>query len=277
MLKALIENIFKPVKFIGKKLFFYNKWTRYYIWPTIAYIQYQYHLIKYRKNAYPKSFDWNWWKIPYNRMAAINHIVTKLPDCAYLEIGAGQDQLNFGSVLASKKTGVDPGVSFLECMTSDDFFAKNTEKYDVIFIDGYHEYHQVHREIMHSIECLNPGGWILLHDMLPLTWIAAHHPEIVISSSHKVDRGSGPKDMLWGVGNAWKVGFELIQTKGIEFKIIKIDNGVGVVKLIEDKPKLADLRGDLDQKQFSYYYENIDKLPLCEWDEYYDWVNKLFR
>jgi predicted O-methyltransferase YrrM len=52
-------------------------------------------------------------------------------------------------------------------ITSDAFFERSMVKFDVIFIDGLHEEHQVDRDIVNSLQHLNPGGIIVLHDCLP--------------------------------------------------------------------------------------------------------------
>ena len=56
-------------------------------------------------------------------------------------------------------------------MTSDDFFKNHggEKKYDIIFIDGFHEHQQVYRDIKNSLDCLNDEGIIVLHDMIPIT------------------------------------------------------------------------------------------------------------
>ena len=39
--------------------------------------------------------------------------------------------------------------------TSDEFFESNKKNFDIIFIDGLHEYDQVKRDIKNSIKFLN--------------------------------------------------------------------------------------------------------------------------
>ena len=94
--------------------------------------------------------------------------------------------------------------------------------------------------------------------MLPRNWIEQHVPPIV----------SGE---VW-TGDVWKVAFELKETNGLEFNILKIDHGVGVIKVLDAKAVLTDLRDDLLYKEFSYYYENIDKLPIAEWNDAQEWL-----
>ena len=113
-------------------------------------------------------------------------------------------------------------------------------------------------DVINSIKALKPGGWIALDDMLPRDWIEQHVP--IVSPSY------------W-TGDVWKVAFELANTSGIDFRILKIDNGVGVFKLNSQNPILADMQGDLRNKQFSYFYENLNKLPILDWQDAQSWLN----
>ncbi len=193
----------------------------------------------------------------FNRIAVVNLLLNKFEDPADLQIGCASDGL-FNSVPVQKKTGVDPSSGGNVRKTSDAFFATNNDRFDVVFIDGLHTYEQVRRDVTNSIKSLNVGGWIALHDMLPRNWIEQHVPPIV----------SGE---VW-TGDVWKVAFELKETNGLEFNILKIDHGVGVIKVLDAKAVLTDLRDDLLYKEFSYYYENIDKLPIAEWNDAQEWL-----
>ena len=214
--------------------------------------------LKYAHNSFDKSFDWDWKKINFNRIALVNLLVSKKPVCAYLEIGCASNGL-YDSVPALNKIGVDPQNGGNVRKTSDDFFLANESCFDVIFIDGLHTYDQVRRDIVNSIKFLKPGGWIAFHDMLPRNWMEHNVPYL----------GTGP----W-TGDVWKVAFELSQTDGIDFKILKIDCGVGVLRLTKDKPALTDLTAELSDKPFSYFYENISRLPVIEWNDAQDWLHE---
>ena len=48
--------------------------------------------------------------------------------------------------------------------TSNEFFLNNKEKYDVIYIDGWHEAPQVYEDINNSWNCLNENGIIICDD-----------------------------------------------------------------------------------------------------------------
>jgi len=214
--------------------------------------------IKHAHNSYNKSFDWDWKQTNFNRIALVNLLVSQKADCAYLEIGCAANDL-YDSVPALNKTGVDPQNGGNVRKTSDDFFHTNESFFDVIFIDGLHTYDQVRKDIINSIKFLKPGGWIAFHDVLPRNWMEHHVPYIGLGS--------------W-TGDVWKVAFELTQTDGIDFKILKIDCGVGVLRLTKDKPTLIDLRNELSDKQFSYFYENAAKLPIIGWDDAQNWLHE---
>jgi hypothetical protein len=205
---------------------------------------------------FKESFYWNWKSIRYNRVALVNLLCASKLDGNYLEIGC-QGNILFDAVPMINKIGVDPREGGTHKEYSDDFFIRNTEYFDVIFIDGLHVYDQVRRDVVNSIKFLKPGGWIAIHDMLPDSAISEHVPNI----------SPGP----WS-GDVWKVAFELVASKGIEFKLIKIDAGVGLFRVTDPHATLYDLESILQDKRFQYLYENISQLPLIEWEDAYKWV-----
>jgi len=98
----------------------------------------------------------------------------------YLEIGVSQAQtINAVAKCAEETVGVDPN---LECeshinkdlnitfhaLTSDEFFKKHPDaKFDMIFIDGFHEKEQVRLDFQNSLKVLSPDGWVFFHDTYP--------------------------------------------------------------------------------------------------------------
>lgn len=220
-------------------------------------IRYRYRLRKWSHHADLRTIDWDWARTNYNRIAVVNQLVSNYSDPNYLEIGCAANTL-FDSLPVRRKTGVDPFFGGSVRKTSDKFFADNTERFDVVFIDGLHTHEQVRRDIINSLLVVNKGGWIALHDMLPRNWVEQHIPFL----------GMGP----W-TGDVWKVAFELADTEGIEFKILKIDHGVGVVRLVDPETALlTDLSRNLADKGFSYFYENIGRLPIVDWEEGRAWL-----
>ena len=48
--------------------------------------------------------------------------------------------------------------------TSDLFFKNNIKTFNLIYIDGYHEYSQVKKDFINSFNCLEKNGYIILDD-----------------------------------------------------------------------------------------------------------------
>ena len=51
-------------------------------------------------------------------------------------------------------------------MTSDEWFAQNTEHYDWIYVDGDHGYEGVKRDLDNALKCIRVGGFIMGDDYL---------------------------------------------------------------------------------------------------------------
>jgi hypothetical protein len=94
----------------------------------------------------------------------------------YLELGVEQaHRLNDVKDVVDKCVGVDindldgigDGVIFHNT-TTDNFFDKNDDNFDVIFIDADHRFGQVKIDFENSLKILNEFGVIILHDTDPL-------------------------------------------------------------------------------------------------------------
>ncbi len=122
------------------------------------------------------------------RKEIINHVIKKYGYKTYLEIGVAIPTMNYDLIECEHKEGCDPytddtfdfhyyGEEFAEeCykrityrMTSDEMFASMApeKKFDFIFIDGLHTEEQVKKDILNSLDHLNPGGTIAVHDTIP--------------------------------------------------------------------------------------------------------------
>ena len=109
------------------------------------------------------------------RTEIINRLADRINAKTYLEIGVRRHAVNFDKINIKHKVGVDPCIEAFDReptfkLRSDDFFKKNTETFDIIFIDGLHEAKQVERDILNSLEVLNEGGYIVCHDMNPIVY-----------------------------------------------------------------------------------------------------------
>jgi hypothetical protein len=189
----------------------------------------------------------------FKRHAFINKAISKYKNCNYLEIGCSrQDLFNSIPLKLTNKYGVDPVLGGNYKMTSDLFFEKNPPsqiKFDVIFIDGLHHYFQCKRDTQNSINSLNKGGIIFIHDVLP---------------KNQFEEAIPRKLGTW-TGDVWKVAVELFNSKNCDFRIINADQGIGILKINEDfkykdMPELINLKFN----DFLRYYKSFNLLDPQE-------------
>lgn len=212
----------------------------------------------HRGHAEPDRFEIDWYAIPYNRIAIVNLLLSNQVEGRYLEIGCFWNAL-FDAVMARHKTGVDPVRGGTHRMPSDDYFRRHPgERFHVVFIDGLHTYEQVRRDVVNSLKALEPGGWIALHDLHPRTWIEEHVPDISIGRT-------------W-TGDVWKVAFELAATPGLDFRLFKIDHGVGVVRKLANDVQLADRQAELGPQRFRYFCDRYGELPIVDHEAGREWI-----
>lgn len=151
------------------------------------------------------------------------HLASKYNLQSYLEIGINTKRNNFDHIPCKVKVGVDPNpkaeASFI--MTSDEFFdqvggdIKVVGGFDLIFIDGLHEWSQVKKDFDNSLRALKPGGFIVLHDCNPVKEIYSFFPRNGL-------RG------VWN-GDCYKFILTLIGYDGIDFVTVNFDHGCTVV------------------------------------------------
>lgn len=185
-----------------------------------------------------------------NRTYILQSLINKINAQSYLEIGV-DNSINFDSIRCFKKISVDPNkqTSATFHLTSDDFFEKNNDKFDIIFIDGLHHSDQVLRDIKNSLECLNDSGYIVCHDMNP------------IEEEHQIIPYQGG---TWN-GDCWKAFVELKQTRpDLEMSVVDIDYGCGIIK--KGQQKLLNITQELTFKNF--VTNKKEWLNLISFDEF---------
>lgn len=97
------------------------------------------------------------------RASFINRIIEEKKYRSYLEIGCANCE-TFNAIVCEHKIPVDPKLNF----TSDEFFKYNCGRFDIVFVDGLHLAEQAERDILNSLDILNDGGTIVVHDTNPL-------------------------------------------------------------------------------------------------------------
>lgn len=197
-----------------------------------------------------------------NRTTIINYLISRAQAKSYLEIGVW-NAANFDSIVCAKRIGVDPSWrkpkrDDLLSLTSDEFFAQNTEKFDVIFIDGLHHADQVHKDLTNAIQCLNPDGYIVCHDMNPESKSAQEIPY----------SGRG----LWN-GDCWKafVEFRKQYHSSYDFLVLNVDHGCGVIT-----PRKIAKEKDFDvTEELTYENFDVNRQKWLNLVDFYSWAKNV--
>jgi len=186
-----------------------------------------------------------------SRVKIIQSIIDEKKYKNYLEIGCFKNEL-FNEIQCENKIGVDPVSGGTIRKTSDDFFKDNKLKFDCIFIDGLHKYHQVKKDIINSINAINDGGIILLHDCLPLNVYAQAVPRC---------------QYTWN-GDTWKAVMEFRTHKNLDIYTCYADQGIGVILNRSNRNPLEIQKSNFFKMSFKDYFNNYKKyMNLISYNE----------
>jgi len=148
------------------------------------------------------------------RTDLLEFIISEKKPKKYLEIGI-QQGFNFDTIKVPYKVGVEPFPRRVQdnvlTLKSDDFFKSDNPEYkgfDLIFIDGLHTEDQTWRDLLNSLDRLNHGGIIVMHDALP----------------HNLKYTT----MSW-CGTSYKAIMKAAQTPGLIVKTWEQDHGCAVI------------------------------------------------
>ena len=144
-------------------------------------------------------------------------------------------------------------------MTSDIFFKNNSDKFDLIFIDGLHIYYQVKKDILNSLDVLNEKGFILLHDCFPLKYLDQAVPR---AQKH------------WN-GDVWRAILESRTYDKVNTFVGAFDNGVGLIFKKKNENQLKMNLDELNNVSFDDYCKNYKNfLNLIDYDEFFKIINE---
>ena len=207
-------------------------------------------------------------------------IIQRLLDASlnknYLEIGISTGE-NFAGINAKYKVGVDPiqpselirqilsDNCIYHAMSSDDFFAKGNfnVKFDVILVDGYHEYRQAYRDVTNSLKFLALNGVIVAHDCKPTDWALA-----LPSRLHKhIDPLIKPF-YAW-TGDVWKAIVHL-RSFHSDLCVFTLDCDHGCAIISKGKPEsfLSFSQAEIEAMDFNDLYADYDGLLNLKPAEY---------
>ena len=187
-----------------------------------------------------KRLDYDWKKYP-SRSEIIQKIIDIKKYKNYLEVGCDKDE-NFSKINVEKKIGVDPLKGGTLRMTSDDFFKKNNEKFDLIFLDGLHTYEQTIKDIDNSLKFLNDHGVVIIHDCLP----------------KKIWNQIVPRVYGHWNGDVWKAIVHSRTYSNADTYTCIADHGLGIIFKRKNRD-LLELKKDFKNLKFSEYYYNHKK------------------
>jgi len=183
------------------------------------------------------------WQNKPSRYKIIQDIINKNKYQKYLEIGCDNDEL-FSKIEVKNKIGVDPIQGGTERITSDEFFQKNKENFDIIFIDGLHEYEQVKKDINNSLKFLDINGLVVLHDCLPCNYL----------------QQAIPRSQSSWTGDVWKAIVEVRTKENLNTCTCEADMGLSIIKKRKNLDPLKIKIDNFKNLKFKFYYNNYRKL-----------------
>lgn len=153
------------------------------------------------------------------RSAILNTLVEKYGYQSYLEIGQGNRDQNLDWIQCRIKIGVDPAPNLNAAyrMTSDEFFALNNDRFDLVFIDGLHHADQAERDFVNALDALNDNGTIVVHDCNP--------------TSEEWQLVPPPKKARAWTGDVWKAWVKWRASRpDLTMYVVDVDFGCGVIR-----------------------------------------------
>jgi hypothetical protein len=193
------------------------------------------------------------------RHELINRLINLNSYTDYLEIGYKEGN-TFHRITALNKTAVDPNPlktnSNVKICTSDEFFSSNTNKYDIIFIDGLHVYEQVKRDFENSLKSLRGQGVIVFHDM---------NPQDFICGDGKIIKGEiRARSFLDGGcynGDCYKLAIDFYNNEyDYEYETYDMDEGCMVVYPYLKREKVSNERVEKNYESFAAKRKEILRL-----------------
>jgi len=182
-----------------------------------------------------------------SRSDIINYLISANGYKSFLEIGV-QGKINFSSISIDRKICVDPDPSreadFI--ISSDKFFEVNRENFDIIFVDGLHHADFCYRDVINSLKFLNPGGCIVVHDVMPYSYESQLIP---------FDKSYSSGSAAWN-GDVWKAWIKIrTERKDLLMHCVDSDWGCGIISFSSVPCNM-----DIDDFNDGYYKYNHDSI-----------------
>jgi len=190
------------------------------------------------------------------RTQLLQYLITKFNYKSYLEIGCANDW-NFNQINAPINVGVEPHPAHggTVKMTSDEFFAQNQMKFDLIFIDGLHISDQVDRDIANSLLFLNDNGTIVMHDCNPVG--EENQRQYVVVSD-------------WN-GDCWKSFVKVRSLPNVDAAVGNFDHGCGILRVRPNSNQIS-LVNEVSLTWDNFASKRQEWLRLMSFDDLKKWI-----
>lgn len=168
-------------------------------------------------------------------------------------------------------SSIKDGSAELYYLTSDLFFEQQAQtifsksSIDVALIDGLHTYEQSYKDVINTLNYMQPRGVILIHDCNPPTEIMA----LPASSWEDIKNRNIPGwDRRW-CGDVWKSIVRLRATReDLKIFVLDCDYGIGVVSKGSPEGRLNLSSPEIDGLSFAHLSKNANELINLKPPEY---------
>lgn len=201
----------------------------------------------------------------HTRTSVISYLQKRFALSRYLEIGC-DDGRHFAFIRQNFDTSecVDPRPGGTLQMTSDVYFKTMTNEgshFDIVLVDGLHTGEQALRDVENTLERLNPGGFIVMHDCNPNSF----------SQAQKLRNGA----FHW-TGDVFRAVVALRQREDLDVAVGDFDYGVAVVM---QRPRRVPLFPPLQSHEVwnmsyaDFALRREELLNLMTWEDMVRWID----
>ena len=229
------------------------------------------------------------------RKEVIQRIIDKKQAKNYLEIGVFKGDC-FLHIKAKRKFAVDPEFKIdweirkdnplkrikkaifntyenYYQVTSDEFFYKKEDyfnwiKFDVVFIDGLHTYHQSYKDTINALDSIHDDGVVILHDCNPTTEVEAY-PAQTWDEAQSLNLPGW--DGQWN-GDVWKTILHLRETRDdLDILVLDCDCGLGIIKKAKTKKLGLNLtEKDIESLPYQFLAAQREKILNLKSVDYFE-------